>query len=127
MAAGAIYARAHQYSVGKGKYEKQPDEGDLRLLSQIADLAIPPAVPVDAFPIEEMYHGSRLAPKGFTRVHHLFIPRAAQALGALWAKANAVKDVRLRNLLFFFVEQAIWGMSVLARYVPIHYSQVNQY
>ena len=27
----------------------------------------------------------------------------------------------------FFVEQAIWGMSVLARYVPTHYSQVNQY
>ena len=29
--------------------------------------------------------------------------------------------------LLFFVEQAIWGMSVLARYVPTHYSQVNQY
>jgi len=30
-------------------------------------------------------------------------------------------------MLIFFVEQAIWGMSVLARYVPTHYSQVNQY
>lgn len=115
------------YSVGKGKYEKQPDERDLRLLDRIANLTIPPAVPVDAFPIEEMYHGSRLAPKGFTRVHHLFTPRAAQALGALWAKATAVEDARLRNLLLFFVEQAIWGMSVLARYAPLHYSQVNRY
>jgi adenine-specific DNA methylase len=30
-------------------------------------------------------------------------------------------------MLLFFVEQAIWGMSVLARYTPTHYSQVNQY
>jgi hypothetical protein len=30
-------------------------------------------------------------------------------------------------MLVFLVEQAIWGMSVLARYVPTHYSQVNQY
>ena len=37
------------------------------------------------------------------------------------------RDRRLRNVLLFFVEQAIWGMSVLARYAPTHYSQVNQY
>jgi hypothetical protein len=30
-------------------------------------------------------------------------------------------------MLLFFIEQAIWGMSVLARYAPTHYSQVNQY
>ena len=30
-------------------------------------------------------------------------------------------------MLLFFVEQAIWGMSVLARYAPTHFSQVNQY
>jgi hypothetical protein len=30
-------------------------------------------------------------------------------------------------MLLFFVEQAIWGMSFLARYAPTHFSQVNQY
>ena len=30
-------------------------------------------------------------------------------------------------MLLFFVEQAIWGMSVLSRYAPTHFSQVNRY
>ena len=29
--------------------------------------------------------------------------------------------------MLFMVEQVIWGMSVLARYAPTHFSQVNQY
>lgn len=74
-----------------------------------------------------MYHGSRIAPKGFTRVHHFFFPRAAQAMGTLWEKAMAHPHARIRAFLLFMVEQAIWGMSVLARYAPTHFSQVNQY
>ena len=34
---------------------------------------------------------------------------------------------RLRNALLFFVEQAIWAMSLLNRYRPTGFSQVNQY
>jgi len=30
-------------------------------------------------------------------------------------------------MLLFFAEQAVWGMSLLARYAPTHFSQVNQY
>ena len=29
--------------------------------------------------------------------------------------------------LKYFVEQAIWGLSVLSRYAPSHFSQVNRY
>ncbi len=64
---------------------------------------------------------------GITHVHHFFLPRQRQALARLWRMASSVEETRLRNALLFFVEQAIWGMSVLARYVPTHYSQVNQY
>jgi hypothetical protein len=42
-------------------------------------------------------------------------------------KAKAQPDARIREMLLFFVEQGIWGMSVLARYAPTHFSQVNQY
>ena len=112
------------YTVGGTKYEKAPDARDMQRLEQIA--ALPAAqVPANPFPIEQMYHGSRLKPKGFTHVHHFFLPRAAQSLAALWSKANAVQDTRLRDAVLFFVEQAIWGMSVLARYAPTHFSQVN--
>lgn len=116
-----------QYPVGKKQYEKAPDNRDLAVLDRIVKLPIPAEVPRDRFPIEQMYHGSRLAPKGFTRVHHLFLPRAAQALAALWRKAAAESDTRLRNMLLFFVEQAIWTCSLLNRYRPTGYSQVNQY
>lgn len=115
------------YSVGKERYQKKPDSNDLSTLDQISNLKLPSNTPTNAFPINEMYHGSRLAPKGFRRVHHMFLPRAAQSLAAMWHLADGWEDHRLRNMLLFFVEQAIWGMSVLARYAPTHYSQVNQY
>ena len=109
-----------------GRYGRPPDRGDLANLERIENLPLPPEVPVNAFPIDAMYHGSRLAPKGFTHLHHLFLPRAAHALAALWRRAQACNEPRLRNMLLFFVEQAIWGMSVLNRYGPSHYSQVNR-
>jgi len=114
------------YSVGKGTYEKPLDENDLRTLKRIGEMAFPREMPTNAFPIEQMSHGTRLAPKGFTHVHHLFLPRATHALAALWRRATAERDGRLRNMLLFFVEQSIWGMSLLNRYSPSHFSQVNR-
>ena len=114
------------YSIGQAKYEKEPDETDLSIVDLIASLRLPPEVPTNPFPIDEMYHGSRLAPKGFTHVHHMVLPRALHALAAMWRRANACTDRRLRNALVFFVEQAIVGMSVLNRYSPSHFSQVNR-
>ncbi|WP_295426510.1 DNA methyltransferase [uncultured Thiodictyon sp.] len=107
--------------------EKRPDAQDLAVLERIEALPLPPRMPTVRFPIEAMYHGSRIAPKGFSNTHHFFLPRAGQALGALWRKAKDNPDDRIREILLFFVEQAIWGMSVLARYAPTHFSQVNQY
>ena len=115
------------YSVGKARYEKEPDAEDFERLDRVADLPFPPEMPTEAFPIQTMYHGSRLAPKGFRHVHHMFLPRAGQALSNIWRRADENEDPRLHHMLLFFVEQAIWGMSVLARYAPTHYSQVNQY
>ena len=116
-----------RYSAGGTTYEKTPDDADRATLARIEALPWPREMPGNALPIASMYHGSRLAPKGFSHVHHLFLPRAAHALAALWRHADAQPDPRTRHLLLFFVEQAIWGMSVLARYAPTHFSQVNQY
>ena len=115
------------YSVGEARYQKEPDADDLQVLNRVAGLPLPPEVPTNAFPIDEMYHGSRLAPKGFTHVHHVFLPRAAHALAAMWRRVDGCEDSRLRNMLLFFVEQAIWTVSLLNRFRPTGYSQVNQY
>ncbi|RDE49563.1 MAG: DNA methylase [Candidatus Accumulibacter meliphilus] len=115
------------YNVGASTHERPITDEDKRVLSRIEQLPYPVDVPTTPFPIDEMYHGSRLDPKGFSRVHHLFLPRASHALAALWRRAQAISDVGTRRMVVWFVEQAIWGMSVLARYAPTHYSQVNQY
>ena len=115
------------YRVGDARYEKEPDAADLHVLERVAALPLPSEVSTDAFPIDEMYHGSRLAPKGFTHVHHLFLPRAAHALAAMWRRVHACDGHRLRNALLFLVEQAIWTLSLFNRFRPTGYSQVNQY
>lgn len=114
------------YSVGKSRFEKQPDAHDLGVLAKIDALELPSSIPTVRFPIEQMYHGSRIAPKGLTNVHHFFLPRAAQAMGLLWKKAKDYPDFRTRAFLVFMVEQAIWGFSILNRYSPSHFSQVNR-
>ncbi|MFB1485588.1 MULTISPECIES: DNA methyltransferase [unclassified Thiocapsa] len=119
------------YFVGRSVYEKQPDKDDLALLVKIESQPLPPDMPTARFPIEAMYHGSRIAPKGFSHVHHFFLPRAAHAMALLWRKASACPDPRTRKMLLFMVEQAVWGLSVLNRYQPIQQgrpggSQVNR-
>lgn len=54
------------YVVGRMRWEKQPDADDLALLARIDSRPLPPGMPKARFPIEAMYHGSRIAPKG----HH---------------------------------------------------------
>ncbi|MEF8701858.1 MAG: DNA methyltransferase [Candidatus Accumulibacter sp. UW26] len=114
------------YVAGGVRREKQPDQGDLTVLAKIDATGLPQGMPTVRLPIEQMYHGSRIAPKGFSSVHHFFLPRAGHALAALWRKAKAQPDPRIREMLLFFVEQAIWGFSVLNRYSPSHFSQVNR-
>lgn len=115
------------YEFAGARFEKQPDQEDLSVLDRIAAMSLPKSIPTDRFPIEQMYHGSRIAPKGFSQIHHFFQPRAAQALGLLWAKANSEPNARIRAMLIYFVEQAIWNMSVCNSYRPAGFSQVSQY
>lgn len=114
------------YSIGAKKYQKQLDQHDLDVLAKVERLSLPSHMPTVRFPIEQMYHGSRIAPKGFSNVHHFFLPRAAQSMSLLWEKAQNWPDRRTRGILLFMVEQSIWGFSVLNRYSPSHFSQVNR-
>ncbi|MGR9398872.1 DNA methyltransferase [Rhizobium leguminosarum] len=116
-----------RYAVGRDRFEKEPDANDLEILKTIEALPFPERVPIDRFPIETMYHGSRIAPKGFTNVHHFFLPRVRQALGLMWKLAERHTDIRLRHALLYFVEQAIWTSSILNRFQPQGFKQVNKY
>ncbi len=115
------------YSVGKATFEKKPDDADLQIMDGVDRLPLPSEMPAVDFPFQDMWEAPRLRSRGITATHHLFLPRQSQALSFMWRQAGLIPDGRLRNAVLFFVEQAIWGMSLLARYAPTHFSQVNQY
>ena len=115
------------YTARGEKHEKRPDQQDFSVNKRIAALPLPETFPTLALPDMQMRRVGRMKPAAIENIHHFFLPRATQVLARLWERASSCPDRRLRNMLLFFVEQAIWGMSVLARYVPTHYSQVNQY
>ena len=114
------------YKIGKQRYEKQLDTEDTKILARIKSMSHPPSMPTTRFPIENMYHGSRIAPKGFINIHHFFLSRAAHSISKLWEKANAHTDPRIRSILLYMVEQGIGTMSVLNRYRANQTSQSNQ-
>ena len=115
------------YSLDGATYVKRPDDSDMATLERVSQLPLPLEVPCVLIPPMHMTHErARMDYSGVTHVHHFFLPRAAHALAAMWQRANAHADLRLRHMLLYFVEQAIWGMSILNRYGPTHYSQVNR-
>ncbi|HZG09097.1 MAG TPA: DNA methyltransferase [Allosphingosinicella sp.] len=115
------------YKKGKQKLSKVPGPSDLALIERINGLPLPPEVPTDALPDTQMSNVGRMKTTNTQAIHHFFLPRAAQAMACLWRNAHAHREDRVRRMLVWSVEQAIWGLTVLARYVPSHFSQVNQY
>lgn len=115
------------YKIGKTAYTKKPDENDLALINKIAQLPIPKDIPVDRFPDCQMTRVGRMKTTNSTAVHFMFLPRAAQAMALLWGKAKKHPDARTKSMLLFMVEQAFWTASILNRYRPTGFSQVNQF
>ncbi|MDW8069807.1 MAG: DNA methyltransferase, partial [Anaerolineae bacterium] len=111
------------YTVGKKRYEKTPDVDDLALLAQIEEADIPYWFPTDPLPEGEKTRDP--INLGITHVHHFYTRRNLWTLAALWKRLQEA-PLPLRRWLLFTFEQAIPGMSRWARYVPKHYSQVNQ-
>jgi hypothetical protein len=119
-----------QYTVKGVKYEKKPDKNDFDILKRISTLRLPEEVPQLELPDMQMCRVGRMKPARITHIHHFFLPRSAHSVAALWRKAASVSNPSLRNVLMFFVEQAIAGHSLLNRYKPVMHgkyggSQVN--
>jgi len=115
------------YKIGKQRHNKKPDQSDLATIQKIDQMEVPEELPKGPIPYMHMTHErARMDRSGVTHIHHFFLPRAGQSLGALWRKAKAHPDMRIRHMLMFFVEQGIWGISILNRYSPSHFSQVNR-
>ena len=109
------------YTANGKRYEKKPDGEDLALIAKIDDMEIP-----FWFPADRMMEGGetrRNDPTGITHIHHFYTKRNLWILASLYDKAFKSKY----KLTVFFVQYAALGFSKIARYVPTHFSQVNQY
>lgn len=110
------------YSVSGKKYEKEPDEDDLLLIEKTNSMANPYWVPTNRMP--EGGESRRNDKAGITHVHHFYTSRSLIAIGYLMEEVS--KSQYSQKMRFLF-EQIILGMAKISRYVPSHFSQVNQY
>jgi DNA modification methylase len=70
------------YSVGKAKYEKQPDENDIDVLNRIATWKIPWFAPTNKWPEgEKTQEPIKL---GIERIHQIYIKRSLVALASIY-------------------------------------------
>lgn len=113
------------YRNGSSKASKRPDDSDLSVLRRVAAVGLNDRVPRGALPIATMVHGSRLAPKGFTHVHHMWGDRALTSLAALWKVASSEPSPLLRGALLFWIEQAVWGLSWMNRHKTLQFGKVG--
>ena len=62
-----------------------------------------------------MYHAlASGTDSGVTHVHHFFLPpRRARPGGDVAVGSTPTPTSVIRHMLLYFVEQAIWGMSIL--------------
>lgn len=110
------------YTVGKKRFEKVPDQADVALIEKIDGMEIPYWYPTDALP--DGYNTEQ--PKrshGIEHVHQFYIKRSLMSVSFLNEQAKHSHMPLVR----FFTEQTLLGMSMLNRYSPHHFSQSNRY
>ncbi|MCY4495589.1 MAG: DNA methyltransferase, partial [Acidimicrobiaceae bacterium] len=112
------------YSIGKQRFSKQPDDKDLATLRKI-DASI---IPYD-FPTIRLIDGKETRRNdviGITHMHHFYFKRGLWVLGCAYQKASELPE-NIKRYILFTVQQAVQGFAKISRYVPTHFSQVNQY
>lgn len=124
------------YSTGQGVFEKTPDSRDLEVIDRAGRTSCGP-LPTTRMMFSSPESGKwgdkwRSGTASFRSINHLFLPRAAQSVSAVWAKATVDSGDNVNTALRYWAEQAIWGMSKLNRYKPLQHgqpggSQVNNY
>jgi REP element-mobilizing transposase RayT len=111
------------YSVGKKRYEKAPDEYDIALIEKIDAMEIPYWYPTD-----RMCEGSesrRNDRYGITHVHQFYTRRNLAVLAATFARIGKGDDVRIKHLLLFWFTSVYSRTHKLNRYMPNHFRHVG--
>lgn len=109
---------AINYTIRRKRLERPLNNDDKRKIQQAEGLPLPQELPTTKFPIETMYHGSRIEPKGFSRIHHMYHARVAQIISKMWNEANRIEEPRLHAALKYWLDSHLVNLSVQNRYRP---------
>ena len=112
------------YSVDKDRFEKKPDVSDLALLNKIEASEVPYEYPT--IRLMEGKETRRNDVIGITHMHHFYFKRGLWVLGCAYDKAFGLPN-NIKRYIIFTVQPAVQGFAKISRYVPTHFSQVNQY
>ena len=110
------------YTVGRVKYERELIEYDYSVISKSQSITFDTWVPTERLP--EGGETRRNDKIGITHIHHFYTDRNLYALSVIM---DLVEKSEYADSMRFVFEQIIMGMAKIARYVPTHFSQVNQY
>ena len=116
------------YKYNGEKHQKTPDEADLARIRKIEATPLHDFFPTLEVPFMHITHiKDKMSNFGISHFSHFFLPRAQHALAVMWRLANQYPDIRTRHALIYTIEQCIWGMTIMNRYSPTHFSQSNRY
>lgn len=96
------------YSVGKKRFEKKPDDDDIRTLSRVMEIDI-----AEWYPSERMPDGGetrRNDPIGVTHAHHFYTRRNLIALSKFRKEIFSNQDHRVKGALgLWFTSSHVWA------------------
>jgi inorganic pyrophosphatase len=112
------------YKVGKTRYNKSPDEKDVKTAAKMDSLDVEYLLPTI-----ELEHGDRwkrdgLSLKGITHTHHFFTSRNYKILSRLNQLCFS-SNGRLKNFLKIWCTSTISRLHKLNRYIPKHNRHVG--
>ena len=112
------------YSMNGKRYEKKPDESDIKLIEKINNNEIPYWVPTDQLP--EGYNTQQpMKSHNFTHVHHFYTKRNLWILASIRDKINNVTEKRLKNYLLNWFTSSQSRLHKMNRYMKQHNRHVG--
>ncbi len=115
------------YSVGRRRYEKRPDSGDLVVIHKVDQREIPYWYPTERIDRDiDIWYERDYRSLGIYAIHHLYTKRNLWTTAFLWDRVRQVKEDRLRHHMMFWLQSVTMGFSKLNRYLKNAYSQVNR-
>jgi DNA-directed RNA polymerase subunit RPC12/RpoP len=108
------------YTVGKKRYEKEPDKFDIELIDKIDEMDIPYWYPTDKMMFKGETWGDTWRAgvhAGITHVHHFYTKRNLWVLSALYGRINNIVNLNRRNF-YWLISAVTEGGSRLNRERP---------